>query len=658
MLCAAAIVVVASAALTVSCLRLRSAVAFLLAVYLLASTEVVVVALLLSPGRWLTRGGLLVCVGAIAVLTAALWIYSGRPRPPLSRDTLRAARHVLGDPVVAVLAALAALTYGYLFFVALTVPQSANDTLLYHLPRAAFWKQQHGLAYVSDSPDGRINAFPPNAEIELAWSMVLSGGDRFVGLVQLTSVPAAVLAIGGVARRLGFTRREAAFGALAFASFTVVVLQAPTALNDLVVMSFFVLAAFFAAGKSKREFALGALALALAVGAKGTFLFLLPALAAFALAVQPPRRWPGLAAFGVAGIGAGSYWYVVNLSITGDASGGTSLDRGEDPLLVRIGRSFADLFELSNGVGDNVLSFPFWSVLAFGATVAIVMLVFGRRRRGLAGWVGLGAVVVVLSAALLVTWARVAYRVGLHALAALGVSTSSRSRLPAGYVESPMFSSFGIVFVLLFVVSVALVLCGWRGGPRPSPALGALAAVPIVVLSSSVALEYDSMRMRYLVFGVALASATFGIALRVRPVAWFSTALACVGTAILVTYFVPRPAGLNILPGNRGLDTASRWLVQGSGGNGDPEAFRFLEKRVPADATLALALRFNTYVYPAWDAGLRRTVLFVAKDGTVPPEAGWLAVGPSEPAHAARLAASGWRLQLASGGWRIFERVR
>ena len=336
------------------------------------------VVLFLSPGRWLTRGGLLVCVGAIAVISAALWVYLGRLRPPLTRDTLCAARHVLGDSVVAVLGVLAGLTYGYLLFIALTVPQSVNDTLLYHLPRAAFWKQQHGLGYVADSPDGRINAFLPNAEIELPWSMVLSGGDRFVGLVQLASVPAAVFAIGGTALRLGFTRREAAFGALAFASFTVVLLQAPTALNDLVVMSFLMLAAFFATGRSKRELALGALALALAVGAKGTVLFLLPALAAFALAVQPPRRWLALAGFGVAGVGAGSYWYIVNLSVSGEASGGISLDRGADPLLIRIGRSFGDLFELSNGDGDNILSFPLWLVLAFGATVAIAILAFGR----------------------------------------------------------------------------------------------------------------------------------------------------------------------------------------------------------------------------------------------------------------------------------------
>ena len=69
-------------------------------------------------------------------------------------------------------------------------PQSLPDTLLYHLPRAALWKQQHAVAYVLDAPDDRINAFPPVAEIESMASMVLSDGDRYVGLVQVFASPA------------------------------------------------------------------------------------------------------------------------------------------------------------------------------------------------------------------------------------------------------------------------------------------------------------------------------------------------------------------------------------------------------------------------------------------------------------------------------------
>ena len=148
-----------------------------------------------------------------------------------------------------------------------------------------------------------------------------------------------------------------------------------------------------------------------------------------------------------------------------------------------------------------------------------------------------------------------------------------------------------------------------------------------------------------------------GTALRVRPLAWTSVALTGATLAVSVAYFVPRPAGLALLSGNRKPERTARWFVQAESGNGDLEAFRFLADRIPPKATIALDVAPDTYLYPAWDAELRRTVLFVPDGGPVPAEARWLVVGPSQPADERRLAASGWALELSSpGGWRIFGR--
>ncbi len=193
----------------------------------------------------------------------------------------------------------------YLLVAGLGLPQSLPDTLLYHLPRAALWKQQHAVAYVLDAPDNRLNAFPPVAEIEAMASMVLSDGDRYVGLVQLLALAGACGAIVGIARRLGLGRSAALFGALAFATFTVVALQTPTALNDLVVASLLVVCVYFALGSTRAELGLCATALALAVGTKGTVVFALPVLVVFVLASQPRSRWWSLAAAGAIGLAAG-----------------------------------------------------------------------------------------------------------------------------------------------------------------------------------------------------------------------------------------------------------------------------------------------------------------------------------------------------------------
>ena len=102
---------------------------------------------------------------------------------------------------------------------------------------------------------------------------------------------------------------------------------------------------------------------------------------------------------------------------------------------------------------------------------------------------------------------------------------------------------------------------------------------------------------------------------------------------------------------------SARWFVQAGGGGGDEVAFRFLEERIPADATIALDLVGNTYSYPAWDEHLRRTITFVPPDGPVPGDAGWLVVGPTRTVDEARLEAAGWNLELESPrGWRIYDR--
>ncbi len=269
--CASALVV-ATAALASSCLRLRSTIGFLLAVHVLATAEIVALSLGLSTVRAITRPVVLAVVVVAFALVLAVWLLSEHPRPRLA-PLGHALRDALDDMAVAALAALAVAVHLYLLVVSLALPQSLPDTLLYHLPRAALWKQQHAVAYVLDAPDNRINAFPPVAEIEAMASMVLSEGDRYVGLVQLFALAAACLAIVGIALRLGLSRSAALFGALAFATFTVVALQTPTALNDLVVASLLIVCAYFALGSSRAELALCATALALAVGTKGTVVF-------------------------------------------------------------------------------------------------------------------------------------------------------------------------------------------------------------------------------------------------------------------------------------------------------------------------------------------------------------------------------------------------
>jgi hypothetical protein len=646
----------ATAALAASCLRLRSAIGFLLAAYLVASAEIVVVSLALSTVRGLTRAALLVSITGLLAVAVVPWMRAGRPAPPL-RNVVRVARNATRDRAVAVLAALAVLTHVYLLAVGLTVPQSLPDTMAYHLPRAALWKQQEAVAYVPHAPDARIDAFPPVAEIEVMSSMIFGGDDRFATCVQLLALVGACIAIFGIASRLGLGERKAAFGALSFPTFTVVALQAPTALNDLVVAALLIICAYFAMGASRAELALAALSVALAVGTKGTVVFALPVLALFALASQPRNRQPRMIAIGAASLAVGSFWFVVNLFETGELARGTVLDRGRDPPLERIRLSVVDLLEASETAGTGLLgSTPLrLSVLMLATTVAIGFAVGGRRRASAAAL--LAGVVAFFALPLLERWVDLAHRAISEVGAAVGIGDRPAERLPVGFYESPMHSSYGLAFVVLFFGAGALVVADVARRRLAPVALVPLAGVPLALLLSALAIAWDPQRMRYLAFSVALASTVFGLALRVRPLAWTAVGLTAVSLAVLVGYIVPRPAGLALLPGNRDLERSARWFVQGGSATGDPEAFRFLEEEIPADATLALDVVAGTYLYPAWDRGLRRTVLFVPVSGDVPEEAQWLVVGPSRSLRGTEVAGAAWMREFESaGGWRIYGR--
>ena len=250
--------------------------------------------------------------------------------------------------------------------------------MTYHLARAAFWMQQQAVAYVPDSPFAAINAYPPNAEIGALFTMLLSDGDRYVGLVQYAAL------FGDRdrdLRHLESCRLQSAGGALralVLLTTPVVVLQGSAALNDLVVASFLGAATYFFLGETRQEFGLGGLALALAVGTKFTALIALPLVALVVLAGQPRRQWQRLVVAGVAGVALGSYWLVVNLVATGSLDGGAREQLGQDP-----DRSFQAVLARRRGCSSTSRTAWTWEGDALlYALSAVAFALRPVRRRG------------------------------------------------------------------------------------------------------------------------------------------------------------------------------------------------------------------------------------------------------------------------------------
>jgi hypothetical protein len=126
--------VIVTAVMVAASLGLRGAVDFFLATYLVAATEVIGVAILLSPFGALNRAGLLLASAGLLTAAGAVWVWRGRPPPPVPGGA-GIGRDILRDPAVALLAAAVSVALLYAAVLAVATPPNDWDALWYHLAR-------------------------------------------------------------------------------------------------------------------------------------------------------------------------------------------------------------------------------------------------------------------------------------------------------------------------------------------------------------------------------------------------------------------------------------------------------------------------------------------------------------------------------------------
>jgi len=628
---------------------------FVLAAYLVAFTEVVAITLGLSIAHALTHWTLLACIAFVFAIALGPWLRRTAPTPSL-RAGLATLRDALREPILAVLAAAVAVGLVYSAALATLTPPNDWDAMTYHLARAAFWIQQNAVAYVPDTLVLRINVNPPNAEIGTLFTMLLSGGDRYAGLVQYVAMLATAVAIYGIARRTGLDHRAAVFGTLVFLTLPVVALQSSTALNDVVVASFLVTATYFLLGESKVELALGGLALALAIGTKFTALIALPLVALVVLLGQPRRRWPAVALGAVAGVGLGSYWLIVNLVESGSLDGhaGEVLDQNADrrleAILARTTRllvNFADSMDLGRDL--------FMYVIAGVAVLAIAVAVDGvptrRQRLSMVALVGVACLPIVLPVVrrtLLDAYERLWVALGEDEL---GLIDERSDAWPA----SSVFSYYGpLGFTLLLVGLVLAVRSARRDVVRPLTVLLAAAPLAFAVLVA-VALPYDPWRGRFFVFSVALAASTWGLILRHRWLAWGVIATAAATLLLGFVHSVEKPAGIRLLESGTtsGVWGKSRETVQTwTRGGGIAEIVEFF-RREPRTGRVGLRQEEDDWVYPYFGSGLDREVVFLPTGASF-DGLDWIVLGSGRPEQPG----PGWETALETeDGWRVLRRT-
>ena len=560
---------VATAALAAAALGARAPVSLGLAIFLLASAEVIALTEVLSLLGLVRAAGYAVGEALLLGATAGAWHLHGRPRPPRPQPGIRAG--IRAHPIVAALAAIVGGALLYQAFIAFGTPPNNWDSMSYHLSRAAAWYQRHRVEYLPSHTE-RENAFQPNAELEVLYTFAFAGRDTAAAAVQLLGELALLLGVYGCARRLGHARPASLLAALLTATLTEVALQSVTTQNDLLAASFMVAAAYFTLGSRRVDLALAGLSVGLALGTKLTTAPALALIALLALTARPRReRLVVLAASSAIGLGlVGFYGYGLNLAETGRVLGNPSATGGSEPARVTFGGTVSTAARI-------VYRFTDLSGL--------------HAPNGARSWIG--------------------GRAG-NVFDGLGIARNPPEASPASFTfrvnghaneDVSFFGPLGLLLVL--PLSAGFLIAGALRRTPPRQVVLAL-ALPVFVLAIALTFRYSTWIGRFMIAPVALTMPLAAIAYRRRAIAATLALVGAITLAVAHVYNEAKPTGVD---SHAAIWSLPRTHVQAVLRPELLDAFLGVEQYVPRDKTLGVVLGFDDWDYPLYGPTLRRHVV-------------------------------------------------
>lgn len=576
--------------------------AALLGVYLLCYANIVLAGqvantfkLLNQPWIWLLLQGLL------AVAAWLVWLRAGRPSlkaPWVDADGRILPASLRGSlktsPQLWLLGIAVALAFLFSLVLLWVVPPNNNDSLATHMSRVAYWMQRGSFF---PWPTNRVwqVTYPVDMQLQMFWTVVFLGVDRMVEIVQWLGALAALVSVFGLARLLGASRSQALFAGLLWATFPEIILESTTTQNDLVAGTLFaaMLYLLFLGLRQKNVTALGlsALALGLGIGTKQTLFFLLPGLA---LVVVLAWIWEGKGAFRRLAIWAagslaafvllGLYMFVVNQVSFGHPMG------PETAIEAQTGGQTSS--SLVQNLSFNTFRLAYQSIDPTGLPDPLCGYSFKLK----------GMVFEKITSAL-----------HFPVEAPIAVATSHTFVLRERYVLQEDAAWYGPLFALLVLPSLFYhLVVGWKRKDALRVGIFIL-ALTFLVMDAVLRPGWDPFQGRYFIpvvtISTALATFFFRPGKAWAVAGWILSILAIV---IAVNTFLLNSS--KPITGQQAIWSMDRVDMETIQSFYMRKPVRFVEKVVPADATLGL-LAYGSYLeYPFFREDYRRRLVQIYPD--------------------------------------------
>ncbi len=240
MLFVAIIIVLLTALLITSFLSIRSVVPRLLAIYLIAVAQIVLVGEIAGLTGMINNQIFYFAFHILALaISIGFWIKLNKPSIFLIEE-LKKESVSLGSltglirkyPDLFIFSAAILIAYLVNALLILVVPPNTNDSMTTHMARIGFWLQSGSLRSWSTPYIFQL-IYPINSQLQILWTILFRGSDQFAGFMQWFACIFAGIAIYGIARLIKWGKAASFFAMLVWASFPQIILQSSSTQNDL-----------------------------------------------------------------------------------------------------------------------------------------------------------------------------------------------------------------------------------------------------------------------------------------------------------------------------------------------------------------------------------------------------------------------------------------